>query len=377
MSAITEKDWECPICLSVMDGVNQGQVALSKRCYHVFHKVCIEQSLNEANRKCPKCNLENFSICEVLPNPEFETQYQKWDLDRIGYTYERAVREEYGRSSQQVGFDPSHILRPVAFRGLDQRRSLTSEEVHQFYLEINLSIQNLDINSTPAQIEKARREIEAAEDLIINNHQEQLNDIGRDFSEMRAGNAHLWLVDRYRDRVALLQEKINYKEKSIEEEISQLRKLRPRSDSISEKLSCLNTFSLALTNLSLSIEDYKSEFLESGKLDERTIEESQELLKEVDARLDAFIEEQPAHIKEILNAPLPVEPNVPVQPNEDPIQPEPPIPEPQKREGYIQNDAAKCRNFLRISLFAGCVWGLFKLKDYIYKTFWEKRSKTS
>ena len=348
MSAITEKDWECPICLSVMDGVNQGQVALSKRCYHVFHKVCIEQSLNEANRKCPNCKLEYFSICEVLPNPEFEAQYQKWDLDRIGYTYERAVREEYGRSSQEVGFDPSHILRPVALRGLDQRRMLTREEIKTYYLEVRAEIQALGVNATPEQIAKAKKEAEEGESLMLDLleewNQRQFDQLDNQTKRLD----HLDLTGSYDRKIRNIRRKLRFKKSQI------------------DQLACTKenlALGGVLLDLSTRLTGFSREFTRAGKTNERTIEESQELLKEVDARLDAFIEEQPAHIKEILNAPLPQEPRVPVQPNEDPIRPAAPN-NPPEQSSWWESTTAKLLGVLAL------VVGFVTFKHYV----WNKRS---
>jgi hypothetical protein len=291
--------WEsCSICQNILDGkpirgTHDGLVTLSKRCYHVYHKTCIEDWLEKGKRTCPNCNLQHFSICEVILNPENTRQYQRWLADPGVYTYEQAFQEEYeGRSSQDVGIEADHITRPIDLRGLERREHLTEDEITQFYDEINEVIDRLGPDSTQEQIDKARRELVGAERMIIDAIAERC---ARQDAQLAANGeqlAHELLLGQYDRKVGVLRRKINEKGRELDE--------LPAAEKNYDLRRELIDVSRRLTNLS-------QEFTVNGRTNDRSLEESRELLNLVDADLDAFIEGQPEHIKEILRYPIEVQ----------------------------------------------------------------------
>ena len=382
---VKPEDWDCSICLSVMDGVNHGEVAISKRCFHIFHKVCLEEWLDKGRRDCPPCKLNYLSSRDIVLNPGYAEQYRKWQASPHTYTYARAFREECGQTPEQLGLRPEDILRPRELRGLDRRETLTSEELDFLWKERSAAVQTMGMHLTDAQLEKIKREALEAQDLVIADNGRRLNEISEGFADTREGFAQIRegfsQIDEENKRQSKEVAKINAAlDHTLEVHDYYIEKANAFKTRIGEAIYKLivphqkpedaDPFMGELLRVEFALSSFMKEFLDKGRADKDSIEEAQVRVKKVDAELDAFIASQPFRVKEILGVPF-----------EKPLPEEPevagPVPEPQKREGYIQNDAAKCRNFLRISLFAGCVWGLLKLKDYIYKTFWEKRSKTS
>jgi len=298
-------EWDkCSICLEILDGkpldgTHDGLVVLSNRCYHVFHKVCIETHLREGKRNCPNCQLKHFSVCEIILNPEHTRQYEKWRADPEHYSYEQAFHEEHRQSAEEARIPAEHILRPRELRGLDQRRTLTREEISRFHMEMSAVVDALDENSTSEQLEKARKEVIEARGMILNSLSErnanqfaQLRALEQEFRKIRGeqeANArlldHAALLSRYDRKVSALDGKIRAKEA----ELDKLPFDRKRSELKRELLG----FCRRLTAFS-------EEFRISGELEERSIEESRELLELVDAELDEFIASQPEHITKIL-----------------------------------------------------------------------------
>jgi len=291
----------CTICQQTLGEDPSEMVAISKRCHDVFHKTCIERWLEQGRRNCPNCELGHFSKYEVVPNPENTLQYRKWHDDPEGYTYEKAYEEEYGKpySLEDAGFPAEHIIRPRELRGELRRDKLTKEEIFRFYNEMSAAIKALDGNSTREQIDKAKKECEEAEALIYQWFRE-------DFAELRRQNviqfAKLAELSRYSDHQELLSgyyRKIDAFEKKINVKLSALRALSYQND---QQFSLLQE----LSHFDMSLGPFDERFRLDGRINERSIEESQALLRQVDAELDAFIESQPEHIKAILNAPLPI-----------------------------------------------------------------------
>jgi len=297
--------WDnCSICQEILDGkplegTHDGLVVLSKRCYHVFHKICIEKHLNEGKRNCPNCQLNHFSVCEIILNPEHTRQYEKWRADPEHYSYEQAFQEEHEQSSEDAGIPAEHILRPRELRGIPQRRTLTREEISQFHMEMSAVVDSLGEHSTDEQIEKARKEVIEARGMILNSLSERN---ANQFAQLRALEQqskrqwerldeharlldHAALLSRYDRKVSALDGKIRAKEA----ELDKLPFDRKRSELKRELLG----FCRRLTAFS-------EEFRISGELEERSIEESRELLELVDAELDEFIASQPEHITKIL-----------------------------------------------------------------------------
>lgn len=330
MAAIQSWD-NCSICQHILDGnplrgTHDGLVALSKRCYHVFHKTCIEGWLEEGKRSCPNCNLQNFSVHEVMLNPEHTQQYQKWLADPESYTYEQAFIDEYGHSHEEERLPPEHILRPRVLRGLDRRDELTEQEISSFYREINAVIDKLGPDSTQEQIDKARREIVCAERLIIDSIAERQARNRAQLAENGANLQHQQLLTQYYRKVDGLERKVDEKAKEL------------------DKLSFnpeKNRLERELINVSRRLTDFNEEFRLNGRTNERSIAESRELLELVDAQLDAFVAEQPEHIKAILTA-------------------EPPQAE-ENNEPWWQNTTAK------IAMLFAFIVGAITFRNYFWK----------
>jgi len=334
MAAI--QNWDnCSICQQILDGkpmggTHDGLVALSKRCYHVFHKTCIEGWLEQGKRTCPNCDLKHFSVCEVVLNPENTRQYQKWLADPAGYSYEQAFIDECGHSHQEAGLPAEHILRPKELRGKDRREQLTRQEISQFYHEMNAALQRLPENATREQIDKARLEIVGAESMILDS-------IGNDFEDIRNGFAEIrQMSDRNRVKLAHEQLLTQYCRKTIA--------LRDKVRAKSRELDRLpfseekNRLERELIAISTRITQFSQEFTENGRTNERSIAESRELLELVDSELDAFVAEQPEHIQEILTAAPP-----PAEENNEP---------------WYQSTAVKILGFI------ACVFGIFAIRRY-------------
>ena len=330
MSAI--QNWDnCSICQHILDGnpmrgTHDGLVALSKRCYHVFHKTCIEGWLEEGNRSCPNCNLQHFSICEVVLNPENTRQYQKWQADNEGYSYEQAFIDECGQSHEESGLPAEHILRPRELRGLERREELTHDEIACFFHEMHEAVRRLPENATQEQIDKAHREIVCAKSMMVKALVERQ-------ARNRANLQHELLLGQYYRKVDGLKRNIRAKK----DELDGL-PFNPEIHRANDELRAVSTRLTA----------FNEEFRLNGRTNERSIAESRELLELVDAELDAFVAEQPEHIKEILNA-------------------EPPQPPPHAEENnelWYQSTAAKIIGFI------ACVFGFFAIRNY----FWGNRS---
>lgn len=290
--------WKCSICTEILDGQTKGLVVTSKRCFHVFHRVCIEEWI-EAKKSCPLCRLSHLTKYEVIPNPEYAVQYGKWENDPHKYTYEGAFQEEYGRSSEEVGIPAEHILRPRELRGLLRREELTAEEISSLYREMVAEVLALGDNATLEQLEEVKKEYQEAENLILSSleaHNESqhasLDAIQEENKRQFARLDHQMELTRYYEKTEPLIEKIDRKLTSLRVLLTQ------------ENIQLIPQFSDVL----MSLNAFSGRFRLSGQTHERSIEESQELLKQVDTELDEFLASQPEHIKEILEAPLPPEP---------------------------------------------------------------------
>ena len=334
MSAI--QNWDnCSICQHILDGnpmrgTHDGLVALSKRCYHVFHKTCIEGWLEEGNRSCPNCNLQHFSICEVVLNPENTRQYQKWQADNEGYSYEQAFIDECGQSHEESGLPAEHILRPRELRGLERREELTHDEIACFFHEMHEAVRRLPENATQEQIDKAHREIVCAKSMMVKALVEGFEGIKQMEARNRANLQHELLLGQY-------YRKVDGLERKVRDRLVYLRSLpiEDRNYSLNQELS----------ELSQALGRFDTEFRLNGRTNERSIAESRELLELVDAELDAFVAGQPEHIKEILNA----EP------------PQPPPPAEENNEPWYQSTVAK------IAMLFALVVGAITFRHYFWK----------
>lgn len=270
---------DCSICPQELD----GQVCISKRCFHVFHEACIKQWLTEEKDTCPNCKLENFAVYELLPNPEYSEEYNKW----------KAAPENYKLENPE-------ILKPSELRGKPQRRELTFEEIQKYFNDRNIKIQNLTGYSTQAEIAKASRESNKAQGMMLDYLKEQsahqnasLKGLESTLDQVEKNNAHRHLIRGY-------NKKADDFEKKIELEITTLEKQKPRAN---ELISQFRKVSKKLTEFSQS-------FDEAGLAspifpDKPSIEESRELLKNVDDELNEYLESLPEDIQAVLNYPLP------------------------------------------------------------------------
>lgn len=168
---IPEADWSCSICLNLMDGHEEtnGPVCISKRCMHVFHRSCIEQSITQ-KRSCPLCR-HQIGLIFLVDNPEHEEQCRIWDSNRNGYTLEAAFQRKYNSNPELIGLMAADILRPEALQGSRWNPELTSEDKSKYYYEC---VHN---NYPPAEIENALSPV--------------LDRISDSFAEMRASNAEM------------------------------------------------------------------------------------------------------------------------------------------------------------------------------------------
>ena len=318
----------CSICHGDLDGAvsSGGEVCISKRCFHVFHEVCIKKWLTEENDTCPNCNLKHFAVYELLPNPEYVEEYQKWQ-----------------DSPENYEIDTPQNIRPLELRGLKRREKLTPAEVREYFRSRNIQVQNLGDNCTQEEMSKAGKEAFKAHgmmlvllkeesqkitqklNVLVEQNAQQIEDLAKIegiVDQTEKNNAHRHLIQAY-------NKKADDFEKKIETEKDSLKKQKPRPN---QKISEIHTVSMKLSQFSRS-------FSQAGHAsptfpDKPSIEESRELLKQVDGELDAYLESLPEDVKAILRRPLPrpVQPNqVPLQSNQQPSNNIPPNPWPSRK----------------------------------------------
>ena len=291
MESITKSSWNCPICMEIMDGEKNGLVAISKRCFHVFHKVCIENWINEGSRNCPSCRLKNISIQEIILNPDYEKQCKKYLSNPENYSYKKAFDEEYYHSDStgdssggEENLKPQDVLRPRVLRGAERREDLNEQEALILLKETGNKIDELFLDPTRHKIDKARKEYYQAESLALNN-------IEKKNTEQFEQLAHLRLGYYYQDKIDSI-------EKKVENKITLLKR---EFNTNWDLINCLRQFSK-------SIGAYSERFIIAALTNytdpnNPSIEESRKLLKEVDTELDSFVNGQNPNIKEILDPP--------------------------------------------------------------------------
>lgn len=305
MDAITKNSWNCPVCMDIMDGEKNGLVAISKRCFHVFHKVCIENWINKGSRNCPSCRLKNISIQEIILNPDYEKQCKKYLSNPENYSYKKAFDEEYHHidstsdsSGAEENLKPQDILRPRILRGAERREDLNEQEAFILLKETGNKIDELFLDPTRHKIDKARKEYYQAECLALKyvsqgqaTIKKQNAEQFEQLAEISYNNEHLKLGDYYQNKVESIENKIENKINLLKREVSTnwdlINLLRQFSKSIgaySERFRIA-----ALTNYT--------------DPNNPSIEESRKLLKEVDTELDSFVNGQNSNIKEILDPP--------------------------------------------------------------------------
>ena len=279
ISRVQHIDWKCPICSDIMDGDNQRDVAISKRCFHVFHDACIRQWVDEHKGNCPICKLSNFSNIEIISNPDFVKQYNLWKANPDNFSYDK------------------DLLRPESLRGLTWRNTLTKTEAWEYYDEIGRQIEELNPETSWEKINKLKEEKSEAEQFLlreIENGQDKIQQTNIDqFKRIKEINDHLDVGDLHAHFIRKLkvfakkaEDKIKGLEGNMRENYELIRKLgefkvllfiyRDRFDLVAE------------TNLT--------------NPNNPTPEEATRLLKEVDVEMGAFIDSQPNAVREILRA---------------------------------------------------------------------------
>ena len=290
MTVSIDVGWKkCFACQETLGEDPSKVLAISKRCYDVFHQSCIEKWLHVGKRSCPLCNLSYFSKCEVIPNPEYLLQYQKYQQNPKEYSFEGACVEELGHSHEQEGIDAEHILRPKELRGLKQARALTGEEINAYFEDVSTDIDNLENgeNVDEALVEKLRKELLEADELIkkrlhlkfdaIEQKQDAIEQDQREIRQDQREN---------RQRLIALGQ---IQEKQLKEQAKQQLLI-----SYERKVELLESRT-EIPSLVQSFLVFKIRFEESEKK-----ENSEALLRQVDVELEAFIESQPQWIQDVL-----------------------------------------------------------------------------
>ena len=288
LNKVSSDTWNCAICRDVMD----SDTSISKRCFHVFHNVCIKKWVVDHNT-CPSCRLEYFAPYELLPNPEFCEEYHQWLADPETYSLDK------------------DSLRPQELRGKERQTEPTGEDIRRYFKYSNQGIQELPDNATPEQIAVAQKREDKADDLMIKRialrqseirvdqemiHEQNIKQfaalarIKEDHAEMNkvldgelADNPHGRIVKDYEEKVEATKTK-------IENEICRLKTFQRRNHGGIR----------ILRDLSIALGKYTPRFLEAGKTQERSHEESQELLRQIDSELVALLDSQPHAIRKLL-----------------------------------------------------------------------------
>jgi len=371
MTVSTDVSWKkCFACQEELGEDPAKLVAISKRCYDVFHESCIKEWLHVGRRSCPLCKLSYFSKCEVIPNPEYLLQYQKYKQNPREYSFERACVEELGHSHEQAGIDAEHILRPKEFRGLKQPRSLTEEEINAYFDCVSKDIDNLrnGENVDEALVEKLRKELLEADELIKNRLHLKFDAIEQKQREIREEQREIREEQReIREGFTALSQK---QQKQLKEQAKQQLLI-----SYERKVELLEDRT-EIPYLVQSFRVFKIKFEEAAKK-----ENSEVLLRQVDVELEAFIESQPQGIQDILKGqssssssgvppPTPVvQPEVPVvQPEVPVVQPAAPPPEERPAIGI------QWQNFIPSNITRRrCIKGLIYLAAFVVMTaLWRK-----
>lgn len=127
--------WNCSICYEIMDGKAEtnGEVCISNRCRHVFHRVCIESAIS-IKRKCPLCR-SLLGLSQLIPNPEYTNECRSWLQNPTKYTLKSSFLKKYSCEAEEMGLNPEDILRPNALQGKNWQPEITPDENYDFFLE--------------------------------------------------------------------------------------------------------------------------------------------------------------------------------------------------------------------------------------------------
>ena len=143
---IPESNWSCSICFNLMDGRQEtnGSVCISKRCMHIFHRVCVENAIKE-QRNCPLCR-HNIGVVFLVDNPDYEKQCKAWDANRDQYTLEKAFFKKYSATPEEKGLREEDILRPESLHGKEWNPKISPEEKFRYHdecIENNYSLREI------------------------------------------------------------------------------------------------------------------------------------------------------------------------------------------------------------------------------------------
>ena len=275
ISRVQPQAWNCIICLDAMDGKNNKLIATSKRCLHIFHEVCVKNWINMGANTCPLCKLQDFHIEEVLINHEYPKQYDKWNNDKEGYSYQKAFDDEYPLNDPtREQLKPEDILIQKELRGLPRRETLSMSET-LIYMEETLN--------------KAKENRHGKKDLF-------------ESSVLNALKAQRLALDGLEKKFDLSIELCKYKQK-----ISALD--HKANDIFKDNDRLLMNLSL---EFSRGLFEFSKRFQDKGtsihdKISRYSTEEYQEILKGIDRELDAFVENQPQVLKNALGGYIPAD----------------------------------------------------------------------
>jgi len=279
ISRVQHPDWNCPICSDIMDGDNQKDVAISKRCFHVFHDACIRQWVDEHKGNCPICKLSNFSNIEIISNPDFVEQYNLWKADPNNFSYEK------------------DLLRTESLRGLTWRDTLTRKEAWEYYDEIGRQIEALNPQTSWEKINKLKEEKNAAEQFLLREidkkNAEQFKRLDAIENDQKDLNAHLDVNDLAKH----FTRKLEVFDKRAEDKIKNLKSKQLVDYSLVEKFR----------DFTIELGQYRRRFTLAAKtnltnLYNPTPEEATRLLREVNVDMEAFVDYQPDAVRDVLRA---------------------------------------------------------------------------
>ena len=177
MSALNRVD--CSICQMPLDGKASPDVICSERCFHLFHRHCIEPWL-EHDFRCPECRLFALRKVELIDYPEISKVYQK------------CLREPNLCSDDKR-------LRPESLRNMPRKYDkLTAKELRAFTEELETAAGEAeailaDPNATLEQKETAKSRLDRLR-ADFEQVQRQMNPA-----------LHLWL-DEMDEQIGKLEE---------------------------------------------------------------------------------------------------------------------------------------------------------------------------
>ncbi|MDN3508720.1 MAG: RING finger domain-containing protein [Candidatus Neptunochlamydia sp.] len=320
---VPTKTWDCPICSDVMDGEANGLVSISKRCFHVFHETCIKKWVGEHNNTCPCCKLENFSVIELIPNPDFAMQYKAWKANPDEYSFQKAFAkifaENYLDPTQDMNLlqiKPSDVLRPESLRGKARREELTNEEIDQYYEHSCHEIDKIRNTNTQQEIDLVGKNYHSSEALVLKQIAKQqqvlkkqniqqfsrldkiqesqqethkiIDDIGDDFARERKKTEHINFAKTFIDKLEAF-------DALAEAEIKRLETQNPVN------YSSVRAFRSFLTDLS----KYRERFRVASQTSytdpkNPSPEESPELLCAVNQEMEALVDSQSEEVRAVL-----------------------------------------------------------------------------